>query len=320
MTSRKSVAVLIPCYNEQGSLLPLYERLCAAVKGLDAEFTFVFVNDGSTDGSPELLDNLANLDSKVRVIHLARNFGHQAAIMAGMDSIDKADAAILMDADLQDSPEAIPSFLERWRAGYDVVYAIRRKRKESLLTRAAFHFFYRLLNIVAGRRMPLDSGIFGLIDQRVVHAIRAMPERNRYYVGLRSYAGFRQIGLEVERGRRVNGEPKVRTRGLIRLACDAIFSFSILPLRIITISGLVIASVSLLLSAVGVVLNLFFGITLQNWPFGLSTILFLAGTNFTFLGVIGEYIARIYDEVKRRPQYFVARRSGFDAADNQLRQ
>ncbi len=318
MTSKKSVAVVVPCYNEQGSLPLLYQGLCAAVAGSDEAFTFVFVNDGSTDRSPELLDNLASLDPKVRVIHLARNFGHQAAIMAGMDAIDQADAAILMDADLQDSPEAIPGFLEKWRAGYDVVYAVRRKRKESFLTRAGFHLFYRMLNLVASRRMPLDSGIFGLIDQRVVQAIRAMPERNRYYVGLRCYAGFKQIGMEVERGRRVNGEPKVRTRGLIRLACDAIFSFSVLPLRIITISGLFVASASLLLSVLGAVLNVFFGITVHSWPFGLSTILFLAGTNFMFLGIIGEYVARIYDEVKRRPQYFVARRSGFEATDREF--
>lgn len=299
------IAIVVPAYNEEKNLPVLYQRLDAALRAEPDAFTFIFVNDGSRDRTPEILRELCAKDSRVRAVFLSRNFGHQPALMAGIDAAAEHDAVVLMDADLQDLPEAIPSFLSEWRAGNDVVYAVRVKRKESPLKVAAFNAFYRLQRSLVSLQMPLDAGIFSLMDHKVVDAIRKMPEQNRYLVGLRAYAGFRQKGVVVERGMREDGKPRVSFYGLCRLALDGIFAFSTLPLRFIMTLGFLVSVFSFFFAAVGLVMRYVAGVEFLHWPFGLSTILFFGGVQLVSTGVLGEYIGRIYDEVKRRPYYLV---------------
>lgn len=251
-------------------------------------------------------------NSGVKVISLSRNFGHQCSLTAGIDHA-KGEAVILMDGDLQDAPEAILRFTEKWKQGYAVVYAIRKKRKEKLLKRLAFVIFYRCLNLLAGISIPLDAGIFSLMDKKVILALQSMPERNKYITGLRAYAGFKQTGVLVERGPRFKGEPRVTLTKLFKLAFDGIFSFSIKPLRIATFLGLLFSTSSFFLGTVGLFFKFILEREFLSWHYGLTTTFFLGGVQLLFLGLIGEYIGRIYDEVKQRPYYIVEEKIGFDS-------
>jgi dolichol-phosphate mannosyltransferase len=299
------IAIVVPAYNEEKNIPLLYRRLNEALSSEPDHLTYIFVDDGSSDGTEAILRDLSARDTRVRAVLLSRNFGHQPALMAGIDAAAEHDAVVLMDADLQDLPEAIPEFLNEWRSGNEVVYAIRVKRKESSLKVAAFSAFYRLQRSLVSLQMPLDAGIFSLMDRKVIDAIRRMPEHNRYLVGLRAYAGFRQKGVVVERGLREDGKPRVSFLGLCRLALDGIFAFSTLPLRFIMTLGLFVSAFSFFFAAVGLVVRYVLGVEFLHWPFGLSTILFFGGVQLVSTGVLGEYIGRIYDEVKRRPYYFV---------------
>lgn len=223
-----------------------------------------------------------------------------------------------MDGDLQDSPQAIIDFIAKWQLGYDVVYAVREKRKEFWLKRLAFVSFYRLLNFLSGMKLPIDAGVFSLMDRQVVTAMCQMPERNRYLSGLRAYAGFKQTGIIVERGPRYQGQPKVTLSKLFKLAFDGIFSFSIIPLRIATIFGLVSAIVSFLIGIIGLYFKLILGRTFLSWAYGLTTTFFMGGVQLIFLGIIGEYIGRIYDEVKQRPYYLIRDTFGFKNKEQKL--
>jgi len=302
-------SVVIPVYNEAQTLAELWRRLEPVLIRLEGEFEVIFIDDGSRDGSFDILQRLNHKHSTVKIIRLSRNFGHQCALTAGIDHA-KGDAVILMDADLQDSPTAIPRFIAKWKEGYQVVYAIRRKRKEYLLKRLAFKAFYRIIDLMSPTKLPRDAGIFSLLDKTVVHALQAMPEKSRYLSGLRSYAGFRQTGVEVERERRFQGKPRVTLGKLLKLAFDGIFSFSVLPLRLAVVFGIICSLTSFLIGVVG----LYYKYVLQQqflWPFGLTTAFFMGGVQLIFLGIIGEYIGRIYEEVKRRPLYFVCEKIGF---------
>ena len=223
------VSVVLPVFNEVVVLDHLYRDVRDVLEREATPFEIVFVNDGSSDGSGELLDRLAKSDPRVNVVHLSRNFGHQAAVHAGLCQAT-GDAVVIMDSDMQDDPRALSAFLREWRAGYDVVYAIRHKRKEALWKRALFSAFYRVLNLVAETPIPNDAGNFGLVDRRVATVICQLGEQDRFFPGLRSWVGFRQKGLEVERARRRDGRPRVTLRGLFSLAKTAIFSFSSVPL------------------------------------------------------------------------------------------
>ncbi|NET13053.1 MAG: glycosyltransferase, partial [Okeania sp. SIO1H6] len=221
-------------------------------------------------------------------------------------------AVILMDGDLQDSPEAIISFSRLWQQGYDVVYAIRKNRKEKLLKRLAFKSFYYIQRKLSGIITPMDAGIFSLMDRKVILTLRQMPERNKYLSGLRAYAGFKQIGISVERGPRYRGEPKVSVSKLFKLAFDGIFSFSTIPLKMATILGLVSAIFSFIIGLIGLYFKFVLGQEFLSWAYGLTTTFFMGGIQLLSLGIIGEYIGRIYDEVRQRPYYIIREKIGFE--------
>lgn len=306
------ISVVIPVHNEQEVLPLLLERIRAAAAGWGDEYELVFVDDGSTDRSLALVMAAARDDARIRVVKLSRNFGHQAAISAGLDQARGKVVAIL-DGDLQDPPEELTRFLAKWREGYEVVYGIRRGRKEGLLLRGAYAMFYRALHVVSDIDIPVDSGDFGVMDRKVVDALRfQFPEQIRFIRGLRAYAGFRQIGLEYERHGRAAGKPSYTMGRLLKLAVDGFLGFSMVPLRLASIFGFFIAIPSFLLGAY-LLVNRATGLILFGYPKktmpGVATLgvglFFLSGLILIILGIMGEYLGRIYLEVKRRPLFIV---------------
>lgn len=312
----KRLSLIFPVFNEERVLPVLYDRVCQVINGLEYEFEVILVNDGSHDRSLELMREFQQRDPRFKVIDFSRNFGHQTAITAGLDYAT-GDAVMLLDADLQDPPEIIPHFLTKWHEGYQVVYGIRRHRKEHLLKRMAYASFYRLLQRVSDITIPLDSGDFCLMDRVVVDTIIAMPESNRFVRGLRSWAGFRQFGLEYERDKRHSGDVKYTLSKLIKLALNGIFSFSYFPLQLASYAGFTISAVSFLAILVYLYKKLVVGGEPQGFPTLVILILFLGGIQLIVLGIMGEYIGRIYDEVKRRPPYVVRQLYGYDARQEQ---
>lgn len=304
------LSIAIPIHNEESVLPELLRRVFVVLDSIaGGPHEVVFVDDGSTDRTFELLEQASNNDSRVVVISLSRNFGHQAAISAALDNVT-GDATIVMDGDLQDVPEVIPQFVEKFQQGFDVVYAKRIRRKEPFLLRVCYFVFYRLMAQLSDIRLPLDSGDFGLMSRRVVEQIRRMPEHHRYLRGMRSWVGFRQAGLEVERAERHSGQSKYSLIRLMKLAFDGIFAFSIVPIRAAAILGALV----MFLSTLYVLFALYAKIFLQKSPQGFTALLiavtFLSGVVLFFLGVIGEYVGRIYEETKARPQYIVGRSAG----------
>jgi dolichol-phosphate mannosyltransferase len=264
----------------------------------------VLVDDGSTDRTLELLHAAAQRDRRLVIVALSRNFGHQTALSAALDFVS-GDVVVAMDGDLQDRPEAIPALLAKHHEGYDVVYAQRIKRKERWPLRLSYFLFYRMLASLADTRLPLDAGDFALMSRRVVEQMRSAPEHHRYLRGLRSWVGFRQTGLVVERDERFAGSTHYGPLKLLKLASDGLFSFSVVPLRAAAMIGLV----ALLLSGAFSLYTLYAKLVLDRAPAGFTSIMlflsFLSGVHLFFLGVIGEYIGRIYQETKRRPLYIV---------------
>jgi dolichol-phosphate mannosyltransferase len=311
MSREIKYSVVIPIFNEEETIQELWQRLSNVIRQLDGFSEVIFVNDGSFDASLEILTKLSRANPEVKVLSLSRNFGHQCALSAGIDHAD-GKAVIIMDGDLQDSPEAIIDFISKWQQGYDVVYAIRQKRKEKWWKRVAFKSFYRIQSSLSGLKLPLDAGIFSLMDRKVILALRSMPERHKYLSGLRAYAGFKQVGIFVERGPRYRGEPKVTVMKLFKLAFDGIFSFSTIPLKIATILGLACALSSFAIGLIGLYFKFILGIEFLSWAYGLTTTFFLGGVQLLSLGIIGEYIGRIYDEVRQRPYYIVNEKIGFE--------
>src|SRR5262249_20331272 len=289
---------------EQENLRALHARLSSVLKQTGLSYEIIFVDDGSRDGSLDLLRDLAAADPCVLVVELARNFGHQVAISAGLDHA-RGNGVIVMDSDLQDPPEALPQFIATWREGHDVVYAIRAQRKEHWLKRMAYSAFYRLLQRVANIDIPLDAGDFCIMDRRVVDLLIGMPERNRFIRGIRSWVGLKQVGFPIERHARIAGKPKYTFRRLMLLALDGLVSFSYLPLRIITISGFGISLLSILTAVFYAVKRLMTGLGPPGFATVVVAVFFLAGVQLITMGVIGEYVGRIFEEVKQRPLYVV---------------
>jgi dolichol-phosphate mannosyltransferase len=302
--ARPDVSVVIPVFNEQENLVSLHTRLSAALAPLELCYEVVFVDDGSRDGSLAQLRALADEDSRVLVVELARNFGHQVAISAGLDHT-RGNGVIVMDADLQDPPEVLPQFIDKWREGHDVVYAVREQRKEGWMKRAAYAAFYRLLQRVANIEIPLDAGDFCIMDRRVVDLLTGMPERNRFVRGIRSWVGLDQVGLAYERHARQAGKPKFTFTRLIYLALDGLVSFSYVPLRLITMMGFCVSLVSLVLAVFYAIQKLTVGLNPPGFATLIVAVFFLAGMQLITIGVIGEYVGRIFEEVKRRPLYIV---------------
>jgi len=304
MAHEPSVSVAIPVYNEEAVIPELLRRTTAVLDGIPGgPHEVVLVDDGSTDRTVELLEKAAEHDSRLVVVALSRNFGHQIALAAALDHVS-GDVTVLMDGDLQDPPEAIPTLLATYEKGYDVVYVQRVNRKEAWWLRACYYIFYRMLALLSPIRLPLDSGDFGLMSRRVVEQIRQMPEHHRYLRGLRTWVGFRQIGVPIERLARHAGRTKYTPLKLLKLASDGIFAFSIVPLRAATIFGAMAVGVSFLYSLYAAYAK-FFRHSPQGFTALIVAITFLGGVNLFFLGVIGEYVGRIYEEAKARPHYVV---------------
>jgi glycosyltransferase involved in cell wall biosynthesis len=312
-TTVSFLSVVIPVYNEEATLPELYRRLTEVLSGRQGGlgYEIVLVNDGSTDRSMALLLEFHSRDARVKVLELSRNFGHPMALSAGIDHAS-GDPVILMDGDLQDPPEFIPQMLDKWMEGFEVVNAIRMKRKEGIVKRIAFFAFYRILNQLSTTPMPLDVGIFSLMDRKVVTVLRSMPERNRYLSGLRAWAGFRQVGVECERAERFYSIPRQTIGRLSKLALDALFSFSDVPLKVASFVGLIVSLLAFLVGLYALYAKLFTSKAIPGWTSVLVATTFLGGLILVTLGVIGEYLFRVYDEVKQRPRYVVARKVGLD--------
>ncbi len=302
-------SIVIPLCNEEQSLPTLHLRLSAVMQRLAIPYEIIYVDDGSRDHTAELIEDLHSQDPAVRGIFLSRNFGHQAALCAGMDAAN-GRSVITMDGDLQDPPEVIPDLIDKWRAGYQVVFARRRSRCENVFKKTAYYAFYRLLRQVSEVSIPLDTGDFALMDRRALDEMNNLPERTRFLRGLRSWVGFRQAEVEYDRGARQTGRTKYTLRCLLRLAVDGILSFSDVPLKALTLTGCLITVASLIM-LVGGLLGL--SVTAQTRTtliLGAAVGLF-GGVQLVGLGVVGEYVSRIYREVRGRPMYVTRERLGF---------
>ena len=306
---RPAISVVVPVFNEQATLDALVLRLTGALEATGDSFEVVFVNDGSRDRSAEMLRLHHEKDSRLKSIMLSRNFGHQVAVTCGLDHA-QGDAVIVMDGDLQDPPEVLPGMIARWREGFDVVYAVRRRRKEMWAKVLAYKFFYWLLHRVSYLDIPLDSGDFSLMDRRVVELLATMPERNRFVRGLRTWVGLRQTGFEYERDARFAGESKYSFTKLMRLAFDGLVSYSFVPLRMVSNIGMLVSLSALAYMLYLLLARAFGDTTIQGWTSTVVIVLFLGGIQLLSLGIIGEYIGRIFDEVKQRPQYVVSETLG----------
>jgi dolichol-phosphate mannosyltransferase len=310
MTTAPRVSIAIPLHNEQETVAELLLRVGAVLDGTPGgPHEVVIVDDGSSDGTLDLLENAAAQDDRVLVVSLSRNFGHQAALSAGLDHVT-GDVVVTMDGDLQDPPEAIPALLAKLGDGYDVVYAQRVNRHEPWWLRFSYYLFYRLLARLSTLQLPLDAGDFSIMSRRVVNQIKQAPERQRYIRGLRTWVGFRQTGIAVDRSARFAGSSKYSLRRLVGLAFDGIFAFSTLPLR----AAAVLGALAIALSTAFAVYSLYAKIFLSQTPRGFTALVFiitfLSGVNLLFLGVIGEYVGRVYEEVKTRPLYVVQKLIG----------
>ncbi len=306
------LSVVAPVYNEEAILPELYRRLVAVLDGAGLDWELVLINDGSRDRSPEIMRELHAADPRVKVVDFARNFGHQVAITAGADYA-QGDAVVIIDADLQDPPEVILDLLAKWRDGYEVVYAVRAERKgETWFKEFTAKAFYRIIYKITDINIPMDTGDFRLMDRKVVEALRTMREKHRFMRGMSVWVGFKQVGVEYVRAERYAGETKYPLKKMLKFALDGITSFSYFPLQVATYIGFIAAAVAIL----GIILTVILRLTGSHAFYGQATtlvaVLFLGGVQLISLGIIGEYLGRIYDEVKGRPLYIVREALGFE--------
>lgn len=311
---RPLLSVVVPCMNEEAVIRETCDRLMAALSVGEFTFELIFVDDGSKDCTAEILRELQVNDARVRVVRLSRNFGHQVAITAGLEHA-AGDMVAVIDADLQDPPEVLKEFVTKWLDGYDVVYGVRTEREgETAFKLWTAKAFYRLIGKLSDTEIPLDTGDFRLMDRRVVDALLSMPERDRFVRGMVSWLGFSQISVPYRRSARFAGETKYPLFKMLRFATDGIVSFSIIPLRLATWIGFLASGLSVAGIAV-VLLERYFGVLglVKGWSSTVIAVLFIGGVQLVCLGIIGEYVGRIYGETKRRPLYVVRERMGFDA-------
>lgn len=300
------LSIGIPVHNEEAVIPKLLPRLTTVLDAIPGgPHEVVFVDDGSTDGTRRLLTDAVRRDSRLKIVALSRNFGHQAALCAALDHA-AGDALVLMDADLQDEPELIPELVRHHRAGADVVYARRVSREEGLLFRAAYKLYYRIISSLSDVDLPLDSGDFALIGPKVIAALRRLPERQRYLRGLRAWVGFKQVAVDAHRAARAAGRPKYTVWKLFQLALDGVCSFSIVPLRAAALTGLAAIAAAVVFSIYAVYKRVVVGSVPTGFTASLLVMTLLSGVQLLFLGVIGEYLGRVYAEAKGRPTYVVA--------------
>jgi len=317
VSKHQQLSVIVPCYNEEAVLEETHRRLSGVLERIDGiGYEVVYVDDGSRDGTARVLADLQTDDHHVRVVRFSRNFGHQTAVTAGLEHA-KGDAVVLIDADLQDPPEVIPEFVARWREGYHVAYGVRTRRMgETQFKLATARSFYRLLGRFSETEIPVDAGDFRLMDRRVVNALQAMPERDRFVRGMVAWVGFRQIAVPYERAPRFAGESKYPLFKMLRFALDGLTSFSVAPLHLATWTGFAASALAMIGVLYALVLRLFTNNWVTGWTALFIAVLFVGGTQLLALGVIGEYIGRIYAESKRRPLYVVQERLGFDRPEH----
>ncbi|MEJ5314136.1 glycosyltransferase family 2 protein [Anaerolinea thermophila] len=298
-------SIIAPIYNEHDSLPELHRRVSAVMNGLGEPWELILVDDGSSDGSTELIRRLAEQDEHIRPVIFARNFGHQIAVTAGLDYA-RGDAVVIIDADLQDPPEVIPDLVARWREGYEVVYAVRTEREgESWFKLFTASLFYRLIFRITDVKIPMDTGDFRLLDRKVVNVLKTMRERHRFLRGMAAWVGFRQIGVPYKRAARFAGSTKYPFKKMLRLALTAITGFSYFPLQVATYLGFIAAGLALIFIPIVVIERLIGNQAFFGQATTLVSVLFLGGVQLICLGILGEYIGRIYDEVKGRPLYIV---------------
>lgn len=307
------ISVVVPIFNEQENLPVLRRRLAAALDQTQEAWEVVFVNDGSRDGSLELLRGFHEEDPRVKVINLSRNFGHQPAVTAGVHHAT-GDCVILIDGDLQDPPEVIPEMVARWREGFQVVLGERTSRQDRALRGVGFRLFYPIYRRISDLPAGPDAGIFGLMDRRVVDEFNKLPERNRFIPGLRGWLGFRTTSVQYDRQDRAAGVPKQTLRRLIRYAMDGMISFSNKPLRWVSYTGFMISGITFVLAIYYLVTFFLYDKEAgQGFTTIILCVLFLGGVQLISIGILGEYIGRIYEEIKQRPLYIVQERIGIDA-------
>jgi len=305
------LSIVIPCFDEEAVITNTYQKVVDVLGSKDFHLQIIFVDDGSKDRTGDILTRIAALDDRVKLVALSRNFGHQAAVNAGLMHSD-GDAIAVIDADLQDPPEVIIRMIDRWLDGFEVVYGVRTKRKEARWKKCCYEVFYRLFNKIASIDVPINAGDFSLIDKRVLDEINRLPEKNRFFRGLRAWIGFSQIGVEYERAPRAAGVTKYTLLKLLKLAVDGIFSFSTIPLTIVFYLGVIVSALSFLGLISVVLLRItnaqIFGFRagdVQGFASIIVTILFIGGIQLICTGILGEYIGRVYQEVKARPPFIV---------------
>ena len=308
----KLLSIVVPVYNEQEVIDETFRRLSAVFKDFFMKVEYIFINDGSKDNTYFKLKEIASRNQEVRVINFARNFGHQIAITAGMDYA-KGDAIVIIDADLQDPPEVILEMVDKWKEGYEVVYGKRLQRDgETFFKKVTAKTFYRFLDSMTDVKLPVDVGDFRLIDRKVCDAMKCLPERSRYVRGLVSWVGFKQTSVEYHREKRFAGETKYPLKKMLKLAGDGIFSFSYKPLKLATFIGMLVSACSFIYLVIVLIQRFVKNDVVSGWASSIAVTLFLNGVMLIVIGIMGEYIGRIYEEVKARPLYIIGELMGFE--------
>lgn len=317
-TANPFISCVVPAYNEAEGIAAFVAALTDTLKAITPRFEIVVINDGSRDNTAQVVAGLCASNPALRFVNLSRNFGKEAALTAGIDHVS-GDVTVLIDADFQHPLATIPQFVARWREGYDMVYGVRESREsESAIKRAGANAFYRLLNWLSTVDIPPDAGDFRLLDRKVVEALKAMPERGRFMKGLYAWVGFKSVSVPFVVQDRETGQTSFGLRGLLRLAQTGIVAFSDVPLRVWSVVGIVISAISLGYAAWIVFATLAFGVDVPGWATLVVAMMFLGGVQLLSIGILGEYLAGVFNEVKQRPTYLVAERVGFDATNRNI--
>lgn len=299
------ISIVAPLYNESESFPHLIERLNAVMDNSSLDVEVLLIDDGSKDTTPHLMRQIAFADKRYHCLFLSRNHGHQLALSAGIAAAKGTEALFIIDGDLQDPPELLPDFYAKLKEGYDVVYAIRKKRKEGIIKRTGYYLFYRLLKSISYVEIPLDSGDFSLVSRRVAEIMKKMPEESRYLRGMRTWIGFKQIGLEYERDERVAGESKYSFKQLFRLAYNGIFNFSEFPIKFMTTTGAMAIIIALVYFLIVVAKKVFYTQVIEGFTAMLFVVILFSGVQLLALGIIGEYVLRIFFQSKNRPLFVI---------------
>ena len=303
------ISVVIPVYNEEQNLKTLYAELTATIKQITSSYEVIFVNDGSTDKSLQQIKLLKKKDRKIKALSFSRNFGHMAALSAGLSHAG-GKHVVIMDADMQDPPKVILKMYKKAKEGFNVVYGKKVNRKESPVRRGMFNLFYKIIDAISPLALPHNVGTFCIIDQKVAKILISLPEKNKYFSGLRTWAGFNQTEVVYERSARYKGSDASLKR-LFNLAIDGMVSFSYIPFRLASFVGFAFATIAFIAILIVVIARIFFGVGIIGWASTMITVLLIGGVQLITLGIIGEYLARIYDEVKGRPEYIISEKIGF---------